>query len=246
VTGYFVWVAVGIVCAFVARRLVGPTTALGEPQRTGLLFLAIGGAILGAYAFQSPADWLGWSAAIDARGAVPDGMPLGGRTVLGGMIGGWLAVEAGKRAFGIRIATGDDFALPLAIALGFGRLGCMAGGCCVGRVCAPHPLAYVDAHGVAHVPVQLVEACFHFSAAIAIFVATRRGVLAGRRLAAYLALYALVRFALEFERVNPVVALGISYHQFLALLLLAIAGTTFVRRTIEARRTGRSAGDDAR
>lgn len=225
---YFAWVAVGIVCALVARRAVGPTTALDERQRSGVLLLGIGGAILGAYGFQFPADWLGWNAPIG--GTLADRMPLGGRTVLGGMIGGWLAVEAGKRAFGIRVATGDDFALPLAIALGFGRLGCMAAGCCAGRECGPGPFACVDAQGVSRVPVQLIEACFHFGAAITLYFLTRTGALAGRRLAAYLTVYGLLRFLLEFERLNPSVALGLSYHQFLAVILFTIAATTWWRR----------------
>lgn len=224
--GYFVWVAIGIACAFGARRLVGPTTALGEPQRTGVLLFAVGGAILGAYGLELPADRLGWSAPI-GDGA----LPLGGRTVLGGLIGGWLAVEAGKRAFGIRVATGDDFALPLAIALGFGRLGCLSAGCCGGRACEPGPLAWTDAQGVARVPVQLVEAGFHFIAAIALFVAIRRGALGGRRLAVYLTAYAALRFVLEGVRENPVVALGLTWYQFLALVLFALAATTWWRRS---------------
>lgn len=238
-SGYFAWVAMGVVCAFVARRALGPTIQLDERQRSGILFLAIGGAILGAYGLQLPADLLGWNAPIDPSLAPADGLPLGGRTLLGGILGAWFTVEVGKRAFQIRIATGDDFATPLAIALGFGRLGCMAAGCCAGRECAPGVFTCIDAHGVPRVPVQLVEAGFHFTAAIALTLATRRRALAGRRLAAYLACYAVVRFALEFERLNPVVALGASYHQFLCMGLFAIAGTTLVSRTIGAR-TARS------
>jgi prolipoprotein diacylglyceryltransferase len=79
--------------------------------------------------------------------------------------------------------------------------------------------------------VQLLEAIFHFAAAITLLVATKRCSFPGRRLAAYLTLYAVVRFALEFARVNPVVALGFTYHQFLAIGLGVIAGITFVRRT---------------
>jgi phosphatidylglycerol:prolipoprotein diacylglycerol transferase len=230
VIGYFVWVAIGVVTAFLARRWLGVTTRLDERERAGLVLVAIAGAILGAYGFQLPADLLSWSAPIDAAAGVPDGMPLGGRTVLGGILCAWLAVEATKRAFRIQVATGDDFAVPLAIALGFGRLGCMAAGCCSGRECAPHSLAYVDAQGVARVPVQLAEVVFHFTAAVVLVVLTRRGILPGRRFAAYMAAYALVRFALEFERLNPPLAFGLSYYQFLCLALFALAGTTWWRR----------------
>lgn len=230
--GYFVCVALGIAAALVARALQGAQSALESSQRAGVLLFAIGGAILGAYGFQLPADVFGWHAPHEFD--TPDGLPLGGRTVLGGLIGGWLAVEAGKRAFGIRVPTGDEFALPLALALGFGRLGCLAAGCCAGMECASHPLASLDAHGVPRVPVQALESAFHLLAAGGIAWALRQGRLRGARLAAYLTLYGLVRFGLEFLRLNPPVLGRLTYHQLLALLLIAIAGTTWWRRSRSA------------
>ena len=43
---YFVWVAIGVVCAFVARRVQGKVTELDERQSAGVMLLAIGGSIL--------------------------------------------------------------------------------------------------------------------------------------------------------------------------------------------------------
>src|SRR5262249_25918903 len=150
-----------------------------------------------------PADLLHLSAPPPPSLHAPDAAPLGGRTVLGGLLGGWLAVELGKRRLGVRVPTGDGFALPLALALGVGRLGCAAAGCCAGVVCAPHWWAWCDADGVPRLPVQLAEAAFHFAAAAVLAIAARRGRVRSRRLAAYLAVYAVVRLLLEFARENP-------------------------------------------
>ena len=57
-----------------------------------------------------------------------------------------------------------------------------------------------------------------------------RGSLRHARLAAYLSVYALVRFGLEFLRDVPRPFGGLSWYQLLALGLLGLAGATLVRR----------------
>lgn len=226
--GYPLWTAAGIVAALVAARLQPDPSSLPPRLRSGLFLCAVGGAVASAYLLQLPADLFGWHA--PAPAGMPPELPLGGRTVLGGLLGGWLGVEWAKRRLGIRRPTGDSFALPLALALGFGRLGCMAAGCCAGVVCEPHWWAYVDADGTPRVPVQAAEAVFHFGAAVVLFVAARRRRAGGRRLAAYLAVYAVLRFGLEFVRLQPPMLAGLTWHQLLAAGLFAVAGTTWWRR----------------
>ncbi len=233
---YFLWVAAGIACAFAARRWQGNVANLDARENTGVFLLAVGGAILGAYLFQLPASLLAWTAPPPDGARGPDGLLLGGRTVLGGLLGGWIAVEAGKRAFGIAKPTGDAFALPLAIALGFGRLGCASAGCCAGSACMAGPFTVVGAGGAPHLPVAQLEAVYHFVAAGMLAWATRRGWIPGRRLAAYLTVYALVRLGLEGWRTNPAVLAGLTYYQMLALALFALAGATWWLRSRAPRR----------
>jgi len=230
VIGYSLWVAVGIALAALAARWQGPPAVLSQRQRSALLLCAVGGAVLGAYGLQLPADLLGLQAPPPAGVSGGDALPLGGRTVLGGLIGGWLAVEWGKRRAGITAPTGDAFALPLALALACGRLGCASAGCCAGSECAPHWWAWVDADGVPHLPVQWAEAAFHFAMAGWLARCVRTGTATGRRLALYLSLYAALRFVLEFVRLQPVAWLGLTWHQGLALVLLLLAGSTWWRR----------------
>src|SRR5438309_11894638 len=58
-----------------------------------------------------------------------------GKTILGGLLGGYAAVELAKRLVGYSGVTGDWFATILPFGIMLGRIGCWFHGCCVGRVC---------------------------------------------------------------------------------------------------------------
>lgn len=225
---YPLCILIGLALAAWAGSRQPPTPGIDPALRARLAFAAVIGAILGAYLLQLPADLLGWAA------PAPDGLegtlPLGGRTVLGGLLGGWVGVEVAKRVLQVTQPTGDGFALPLAIALACGRVGCALAGCCQGVACAP--TWWAIAHdGVARVPVPLIEAAFHALAALALWCAARRRWAPGRRLAIYLAVYAVLRFALEFQREHPPAFLALTWYQWLALALFALAGGTWWARS---------------
>ncbi len=197
-------ITAGIALAWWLRRLQPrdpPAVAAKAPL---LLAAAAVGAVLGAYLGDLPAGWLGWD--------LGEGERFGGRTVLGGLLGGWLMVEGAKRLAGLRAPTGDGFAAPLAAALACGRVGCALAGCC-----GPSWTT-------------LVEIAFHACATALLLLAAIRGWQPGRRLAIYLTMYALLRLALEAWRGHPPVALGLTWYQFLALALLLLAGGTWLRR----------------
>ena len=52
----------------------------------------------------------------------------GGKTIVGGLVGGLLCVEFAKKALRISVSTGDVFALPIAVGTFIGRLGCFLEG----------------------------------------------------------------------------------------------------------------------
>jgi prolipoprotein diacylglyceryltransferase len=237
---YAACVALGIVLAFVARRL---TRAPSYPHAQALAAVACVGALSGALLFELPADWFGWAAQTAGAPIVTHG--IGGRTVLGGILGGWIAVEAVKPALGIRVPTGDGFAAPLALALACGRVGCSLTGCCPGKASTEgswwRALGVVAPDGVCRFPAAETEAVFHGVAALALLVLVRRGALAGRALAAYVAVYCVVRVLLEEVRDNPAIVGRWTYYQLLALPLFALALATFLRRSpvaVSARSSG--------
>ena len=94
-----------------------------------------------------------------------------GKTILCGLVGGYFGVELAKWMAGVRVKTGDSFAVPVAAAVGVGRLGCFYAGCCYGtptslRGASCFPRSILPRH-----PTQLYEAAFHLTAAAVLFVA---------------------------------------------------------------------------
>jgi len=76
-----------------------------------------------------------------------------GRTIVGGVLGGWIAVEIAKKKLGIKQSTGPLWALALPAGETVGRIGCWFHGCCHGRVC-DLPWA-IEQHGAMRHPTQI-------------------------------------------------------------------------------------------
>jgi prolipoprotein diacylglyceryltransferase len=161
-----------------------------------------------------------------------------GKTIATGLIGAYLAVELVKLALGIRVKTGDTFALPLALALAVGRWGCFFNGCCFGT---PTDLPWgVDfGDGVRRHPTQAYESLFHLLLVGVLVVFTVRDVIPTHRLQFYLIAYASVRFATEFIRPEPVYAFGLTYYQCACAVLGS--GLT-VQWWVEAARSAKVPG----
>ena len=220
---YTLFVGLGVVAALVLGRVGGSAPVPGSVR-----VAALGGAVLGAHLFELPADLWGWTAEVSGLGP-----PILGRTVLGGLLGGWIAVELEKKRIGLTRPTGDGFALPLAVGLTFGRLGCVLTGCCPGRVVESGSVwarLPIMAEGPPRFPATLVEAYFHAICALVLLVMRARAIWPGRHLALYLTAYSMVRFALEWERENPPIAGPFTYYQLLATALFALSAITLWRR----------------
>lgn len=96
---------------------------LEEQQRWQVIAAAAIGALAGSRVLglleQSPHLHLTWQQMI---------LPSGGKTIVGGLLGGWIAVEITKKVAGISTRTGDLFAMPLCIGIAVGRIGCLLAG----------------------------------------------------------------------------------------------------------------------
>ncbi len=56
------------------------------------------------------------------------GYLIGGKTIVGAILGGTIAVEWVKRRAGVTRRTGDLFAAPIAVGIAIGRIGCFLAG----------------------------------------------------------------------------------------------------------------------
>ncbi len=53
---------------------------------------------------------------------------MGGKTIVGGLLGGLIGVEWTKKRIGLTRSTGDDFVFPLIVGMAIGRIGCFLTG----------------------------------------------------------------------------------------------------------------------
>ena len=192
---------------------------------------AIAGAFLGAKLVYFCAEgWLHWHD--------PDRwLTLAtGKSILGGLLGGYAGVEIAKRRLGYPSATGDWFALIVPAAIMMGRIGCVLNGCCLGRVCAPSWFTVPDAGGVPRWPAAQMEFVFNLLAFGFIGLLRQRRMLPGQHFHLYLIAYGLFRFFHEMARDTPPIAGPFSGYQLAALGVAAFGLAAFHRR----QRSGRA------
>ena len=150
----------------------------------------------------------------------------GGKTVIGGILGGWLAVEIVKRTLKIKTATGDLFALPLCLGIAVGRLGCYFAGLADGTYGKPTTLPWgVDfGDGIARHPTQLYEIIFMAMLALWIFLRSRKLHPIGSLFYELLIGYLGWRFLIDFLKpLPPPIWLGVTTLQWASLIGVIIA-----------------------
>ena len=87
---------------------------------------------------------------------------MGGKTIVGALIFGLVFVELMKRYIGVRQSTGDLYAIPLALGIAIGRIGCFLTGLSDNTYGTPTtlPWAVNFGDGVPRHPTQLYEIAF--------------------------------------------------------------------------------------
>src|SRR5262245_43920446 len=181
------WLGAGAAAMWLSRRkdLHFPSQSLELRYVAALLF----GAGLGAFLFGTLNLWL-------------SGQPGIARSVEGALAGGIVAVELYKWRAGISVRTGARFALPLAVGIAIGRIGCFAAGLDDFTYGTPTtlPWAHDFGDGVLRHPVQLYESAAMAAFALVYIVYTMHRNVFVIENGFYLAVgfYGAQRFALEF------------------------------------------------
>ncbi len=152
-----------------------------------------------------------------------------GKSIIGGLLGGYAGVEWVKHLCGIRRPTGDAFALACPLGLILGRIGCCLHGCCGGIILE---------HGGGHWrwPAPRAEAGFLLGMLLVFHLLHRRRLLQHRLFFVFLIAYGGFRFVHEWLRETPKWWGWLSGYQILCLVMAAAGWRGLVRRTREMRR----------
>jgi prolipoprotein diacylglyceryltransferase len=87
---------------------------------------------------------------------------MGGKTIVGALVFGLISVELMKRYIGLHLSTGDLYAIPLALGIAIGRIGCFFTGLSDNTYGTPTtlPWAVNFGDGIPRHPTQLYEITF--------------------------------------------------------------------------------------
>jgi prolipoprotein diacylglyceryltransferase len=131
---------------------------------------------------------------------------LGGKTIVGGLLGGTLAVEWCKARLGITERTGDLFVLPMIVAMMIGRVGCFFAGLADRTYGNPSNLPWaVDfGDGVGRHPTQLYEILFLALLAGGLLRLRKLSLPNGSLFRVFLFSYLAWRLAIDFLKPDPV------------------------------------------
>lgn len=129
----------------------------------------------------------------------------GGKTIVGGLLGGWLAVEIAKRFKHIHSRTGDLFVVPLCIGIAIGRIGCFLAGLADDTFGTSTHLPWgVDfGDGISRHPTQLYEILFLALLAFALRRYNSHPHPEGATFRLFVAAYLTWRLAIDFIKPQP-------------------------------------------
>ncbi|MCH5279198.1 MAG: prolipoprotein diacylglyceryl transferase [Christensenellaceae bacterium] len=169
----------------------------------------------------------------------------GGLVFYGGFIVGALTAYIACRVQKLKFSEYAAVVIPsIPLAHALGRVGCFFAGCCYGRVMqSAISVVYTNPIGGAPVgvpvfPIQLVEAFLNIVIFVILLIYTHKRLRSGTGFFLYLAMYAVVRFSLEYFRADEVrgIFLGLSTSQWIsiAMLIFGVLGFIILRRKEKA------------
>lgn len=125
---------------------------------------------------------------------------MSGKTIVGGLLGGLIAVELVKRMIGEERRTGDLFAAPLALGIAIGRVGCFLTGLSDHTFGTPTALPWgVDfGDGITRHPTQLYEAVFAILLCVFLMQFSQREHANGDAFKAFMVSYLGLRLLVDF------------------------------------------------
>ncbi len=205
----------------VLRRTWFAHNPVDEPKRFGYLAAVLIGAGSGAWIFGTLNSWLSGHAGF-------------ARSVEGALAGAILSIELHKRVNTITARTGAVYALPMALGIAIGRIGCLLSGMDDFTYGIPTKAnwGWDFGDGILRHPVQLYETVAMAAFALLYIIKVRRGSSFWKVQGFYLGVgsYGVERFFLEFWKPYAPLAMGLTIFQFLSLAMGSYAVTMLLTR----------------
>jgi phosphatidylglycerol:prolipoprotein diacylglycerol transferase len=223
VHGYGLMIGLGILCAILVAQLRAGKRVLSVDF---LYTLALAALIFGFIGAKLLFCIVEWRAVLNDPKLILSGS---GFVIYGGILGGVAAAIVACRIKKVRFLDYFDLVAPsIALAQGFGRIGCFLAGCCYGRETdwscgVTFQSSLYAPNGIRLIPTQLISSAGDFLIALVLLLYARRGRKPGRVGGLYLILYSAGRFAVEFLRGDPRGSVGfLSTSQFIAVFILIL------------------------
>jgi prolipoprotein diacylglyceryltransferase len=228
---------VGVVIYYRELRVRG----LLEQRIVMISLAAVLGGVLGARTITV------WEHPAFYADALAAGLPIswiienGGKSILGGIAGGYAATVLAKRVMGYRRSTGDCYVIALPVAIAIGRIGCFLSELPLGTPTSlPWGIAASPAAAAAFArcpsctapmhPSMLYEILFNVLAVVVILAWRRRVSVQGDLLRLYVLAAFVVRFLVEYVRANEVQPWGLSGPQTVLIPLIGLLVIHFARQ----------------
>ena len=231
--GYGLMIGIGIVLAFIAGTYLAKKKGIDADELFNLTTISVIGGFACAKVLFCIVEW-------DSFVKNPLGtLGSSGFVVYGGIIGGILLCALYCKMKKLPFWKYFDTVLPaVAIAQGFGRIGCFLAGCCYGRETysfvgiAFHNSKFAP-NDVKLIPTQLFSSAGCFIMAAVLFAYSRKERKDARTGALYLIMYSIGRSVIEYFRNDYRGAIGIlSTSQFISIFILIAGIILFVKPDI--------------
>lgn len=234
VHGYGLMIAIGVMVALFTGVKRAPKLGLEKDHIYNLTFYSVIFGLLGAKLLYG---------IVEIKSIIKDPSLLlsgEGFVVYGGIIAGVLAGYVYCKVKHLEFLRYADIVLPsVAIAQGFGRIGCFLAGCCYGRQTSScfsitfHESGFAP-NDIKLVPTQLISSFCDFALAIGLILYAKKEKKSGRVTALYLISYSIGRSIIEVFRndyrgdfIGP-----LSVSQFISIFILIFGVVLFFKESI--------------
>lgn len=220
---YGFMIGIGIICAALLFISRGTKRGYNEDKLFNAIIITVISGIIGGKLLYIITEW---------KLVIEDPSIIfrefgNGFVIYGAIMGGALAIALYSRKNQWSVLELADLIIPgVALAQGFGRIGCLLAGCCYGAethsfIGIIFPEGSLAPAGVPLYPTQIFSSIFDFALGLFLLWYGNKNKEQGKTLSMYMIIYSVGRFLVEFLRNDPRGSVGmLSTSQFISIFIL--------------------------